>query len=102
MSSERLEVCLLTYFDCVIAIFLLLGDMDHILESVLCCTFEDEPRFHDIIKQWIKDGSVPQFKFVATETKKKRQQRKKRYELEAKEAEELRKELGLDDSGEGE
>ena len=75
------------------------GDMDHILETVMCAEIADEPRFHDKIKQWISEGTVPPFTFVSVETKKKRQARKKRWEAEAEEAKRLGAEM---EGGEGE
>ena len=64
----------------------------------MCAEIEDEPRFHDKIKQWISEGTVPPFKFATVETKKKRLARKRRWEAEAEEA----KELGLEMEGDGE
>ena len=79
------------------------GDMDHILETVMCAEIDDEPRFHDKVKQWISEGTIPPFKFVSMETKKKRRERKRRWEAEAVEAEEHCKELGLKtEEGDGE
>ena len=37
------------------------GDMNHILDNVLCCTFEDEDRFSNQIKDWIEDGEVKRY-----------------------------------------
>ena len=34
------------------------GDMEFILDNVLCCTHEDEDRFSNQIKDWIEDGEV--------------------------------------------
>ena len=34
------------------------GDMNYILDNVLCCTLEDEDRFSNQIKDWIEDGEV--------------------------------------------
>jgi DnaJ family protein C protein 9 len=70
------------------------GDMDHILETVMCCSFEDEPRYHDIIKQWIKDGSIESYDFLSKETKVRRRKRQRHWEKEAVEAEEALKESG--------
>ena len=66
----------------------------------MCAEIDDEPRFHDKVKQWISEGTVPPFKFVSVETKKKRRERRRRCEAEAVEAEEHIKELGLE-TGEG-
>ena len=59
----------------------------------MCAEIADEPRFHDKIKQWISEGTVPPFTFVSVETKKKRQARKKRWEAEAEEAKRLGAEM---------
>ncbi|XP_053547868.1 dnaJ homolog subfamily C member 9 [Bombina bombina] len=75
------------------------GDMDSIMESVLCVTHEDEPRIREIINQAIKSKEVPSYNTFVKESKKKREQRGKRAHEEAKEAEEMKKEFGL---GEGE
>ncbi|KAM4636434.1 dnaJ homolog subfamily C member 9 [Discoglossus pictus] len=74
------------------------GDLDNIMESVLCATDEDEPRIRKIINQAIKSKEVPSYDAFVKESKKKREQRKKRAHEEAKEAEEMKNELGL---GEG-
>ena len=77
------------------------GDMDHILETVMCCTFEDEPRFHDILRRWIEDGVVEPYDFVSKETRKRRRKRQARWEKEASEAEEMKKEVGTYSGDEG-
>ncbi|XP_075466930.1 dnaJ homolog subfamily C member 9 [Ascaphus truei] len=74
------------------------GDMDGIMESVLCACDADEPRIRKIIQKAIKSEEIPSYDGFAKETKKKREQRKKRAHKEAKEAEEMKTELGL---GEG-
>ena len=39
------------------------GDMDYIMDNVLCATQdEDEARFSDVIKKWIAAGDVPDLK----------------------------------------
>ena len=74
------------------------GDMDRILDSVLCSTIDDEPRFHDVINDWIKSAEVPSFPAFKKETTKKRQKRKRAYEKEAQEAAQARKELNAESS----
>jgi len=71
------------------------GDMNLILETVLCCTIDDEPRFEKIIKDWIKKKEVPSFDKFTKETKAQKSSRKRAAAKEAKEAEELSEELGL-------
>ena len=65
---------------------------------MLCATVKDEPRFRDLIGQWISEGSVPEFPVFVGESEKKRQSRKRRYKEEAKEAEEALREMGADTS----
>ncbi|KAL4235979.1 DnaJ subfamily C member 9 [Mactra antiquata] len=76
------------------------GDMEEILNNVMCSTVDDEPRFNKIIKDWIKSKEVPTFTKFTKETKKSKENRKRKAAQEAAEAEELKVELGLnvDDS----
>lgn len=74
------------------------GDMDQILDNVLCSTIDDEPRFHDLIKDWIRSAEVPSFPAFQKETTKRRQKRKRAYEKEAKEAAQATAELNVDTS----
>ncbi|XP_074088926.1 dnaJ homolog subfamily C member 9 [Macrotis lagotis] len=71
------------------------GDMDQIMQSVLCAEYTDEPRIRNIIQQAIDSGEVPPFKAFLKESKQKMNARKRRAQEEAKEAEKTRKELGL-------
>ncbi|XP_065919628.1 dnaJ homolog subfamily C member 9-like [Dysidea avara] len=71
------------------------GDMDKILDTVLCSTIDDEPRFHDLIAGWIKSKEVPKFPAFEAETTKTRQKRKRAYEKEAREAAEAKSELNV-------
>ena len=66
--------------------------------QVLCATVEDEPRFRDLICQWIAEGSVPEFPAFVGESEKKKRSRKRRYQEEAKEAEEALREMGANTS----
>ena len=72
------------------------GDMDYIMDNVLCATAEDEERFSTIIKKWIAAGEAPDLKKFTKESAKRKKERKRRAEGERKEADELAKELGLD------
>ena len=74
------------------------GDMDQILDNILCSTIDDEPRFHDLIKGWIKSAEVPNFPAFKKETAKKRQKRKRAHEKEATEAAQASAELNADGS----
>ncbi|KAB0354291.1 hypothetical protein FD755_022829 [Muntiacus reevesi] len=57
------------------------GDMDQIMESVLCVQYAEEPRIRHIIQQAVDAGEAPSYKAFG----------------EAKEAEMSRKEMGLDE-----
>ncbi|KFV65933.1 DnaJ subfamily C member 9, partial [Dryobates pubescens] len=71
------------------------GDMDRIMESVLCVDYTDEPRIRQILEQAIDAGEVPSHKAFVKESKQKMTARKRRVEKEAKEAEKTKDELGL-------
>jgi DnaJ family protein C protein 9 len=75
------------------------GDMDLILEEVFSeDVVEDEERFRKILTEAIEKAEVKSYAKFTNESKKKTNKRKANYEKEAKEAEEMRKELGIDDS----
>lgn len=71
------------------------GDVEQILNHVMCSEIDDEPRFTKIIKNWIKKKEVPDFPKFSKETAKSKQSRKRKAEAEAAEAEELQQELGI-------
>ncbi|NWH86019.1 DNJC9 protein, partial [Aegithalos caudatus] len=71
------------------------GDMDRIMESVMCADYTDEPRIREMIEQAIDSGELPSFKAFVKESKQKMMSRRKRVEKEAKEAEKTKDELGL-------
>lgn len=73
------------------------GDMDQIMESVLCVQYTEEPRIRSIIQQAIDAGEIPSYNAFVKESKQKMNARKRRAQEEAKEAEMSRKELGLDE-----
>ncbi|XP_072484312.1 dnaJ homolog subfamily C member 9 [Notamacropus eugenii] len=76
------------------------GDMDQILQSVLCAEPGAEPRIRSVLQQAIDAGELPPYKAFLQEPKRKASARKRRAQEEAKEAEKSRKELGLgDESG---
>uniref|UniRef100_A0A8B9SQC1 DnaJ homolog subfamily C member 9 n=1 Tax=Anas platyrhynchos TaxID=8839 RepID=A0A8B9SQC1_ANAPL len=62
------------------------GDMDKIMESVLCVDYTDEPRIRKIIEKAIDLKEVPSYKAF-----------RQRAEKEAREAEKCKQELGLGD-----
>lgn len=73
------------------------GDMNHILDSVLCSNLDDEERFTETIKEWIKTKQVTEYEAFTKETKASKTKRKKAAKKEAKEAEQAAKEVGLKD-----
>ena len=80
------------------------GDMNFILDNVLCCTVEDDERFAEKLKEWIKDEVVPEFAaFKKSNTKAAKAKRRANLSKEAEEAEQHAADLGLNgatDSGE--
>ena len=54
------------------------GDMEKILEDVMCSTQEDEPRFRKILNKLIKKEEIPEFEAFAKEDKKKQKERKRK------------------------
>ncbi|XP_073235225.1 dnaJ homolog subfamily C member 9-like [Porites lutea] len=71
------------------------GDMDAILENVMCATVDDDERFRKVIKELILKENLPKFPAFVNEGKKKKRARKEKAQKEAAEAEEMAKELGL-------
>jgi len=74
------------------------GDMNKILESVCLATIGDEDRFRSIIRELVKSKEVPEFTKFTNESKKSKDKRKAKYQKEAREAEQLGNELGLNGS----
>lgn len=66
------------------------GCINYMMEHVPFMTVEDEPRFHEIINEWIKDKEVPEFKAFTEEPRSKRNRRHKKYARESKEAEKIK------------
>ncbi|XP_059802193.1 dnaJ homolog subfamily C member 9 [Hypanus sabinus] len=73
------------------------GDMDCIMESVLCATVGDEPRIREVLESAIKAQELPAYTAFTKESKNKQRARKRQGDREAKEAEAARLELGLED-----
>jgi len=71
------------------------GDMDTIMENVLCATIEDEDRFKEIIEKLISEEDLPKFPAFVNEGKKKKKARKQKAQKEAEEADKMARELGL-------
>merc|ERR1712013_517322 len=61
------------------------GDMDQILDTVMCARVEDEARFRVILDKMIKDKEVAKFPAYKKD-KKKEEKRKRAAEMEAEEA----------------
>lgn len=62
------------------------GCINYIMEHVPFMGVEDEPRFHEIVNDWIKNDEVPAFTTFTNEPKSKYNRRHKKYAREAKEA----------------
>ncbi|GFR97537.1 DnaJ homolog subfamily C member 9 [Elysia marginata] len=73
------------------------GDMETILDTVLCCTHEDEERFAELLRDLVSTGELPDFDNFSKENKKKKAARIKKSKQEAAEAEEAAKKLKLGD-----
>jgi DnaJ homolog subfamily C member 9 len=72
------------------------GSVQYIIDHIMVCSYQDEPRFITLIKEAISAGTVENFPKWAKQTSEKAiKARKRAAEKEAKEAEELSKELGL-------
>lgn len=69
----------------------------HVLQ-VLCASYDDEPRFRDMIEEWIAKEEVPPFPAFVRETERERKSRKRKYRAEAEEAEQMLQEMGADTS----
>lgn len=61
------------------------GDMDKIMESVLCVDYTDEPRIRKIIEKAIDCKEVPSYKAFVKESKQKVMARKRRVSINHKE-----------------
>lgn len=66
------------------------GCINFIMSHVPFMSVEDEPRFHEIVNDWIKSGEVPDFAAFTNEPKAKRDRRHKKYAREAKEAQKIK------------
>ncbi|XP_041722301.1 dnaJ homolog subfamily C member 9 [Coregonus clupeaformis] len=74
------------------------GDMDAIMASALCCTQEDEPRITALIQSAIQAGELTAYPSFIQESTRKKKARKQKADEERQEAEEMQREMGLDDS----
>lgn len=73
------------------------GCINYIMEHVPFMSVEDEPRFNEIIKEWIKNEDVPDFPAYTNEPKSKRDRRHKKYARESKEADSIKKKMNKKD-----
>lgn len=87
-SKEELEDLKKIYLDSG-------GNMETILNSIMCANDEDEPRLRSILADLIQKKKLPAFDVFLKEDEKKTKIRKKKYASEAKEAEEMKTKLGL-------
>lgn len=72
------------------------GSVQFIIENVMACSYEDEPRFIKLINEAITQSTVEKFPRWKKETSKNAiKARRAAAEKEAREAEELSKEIGL-------
>ncbi|NXK96463.1 DNJC9 protein, partial [Formicarius rufipectus] len=71
------------------------GDMDRIMETVMCADYTDEPRIREMIERAIDSGELPSYKAFVKESKQKMMSRRRRAEKEAEEAKKTKEELGL-------
>lgn len=69
------------------------GCINYMMEHIPFMGVEDEPRFHEIVDEWIKSGEVPEFKAFTKEPKAKRDRRHKKYSRESKEAEQIKEKM---------
>jgi DnaJ family protein C protein 9 len=77
------------------------GDMNSILEQMFSSdVIEDEPRFREILERAIESKQIEAYDSFVKESKRKATKRKAHYQQEAKEAEELKKEMGIENDDE--
>lgn len=75
------------------------GDMDLIMDSLLCATIDDEPRLTKILKDLVKKKEIPEFPaFTKSISKAKQTARKRKAQEEEEEASVEAKKLGLGES----
>lgn len=71
------------------------GCINYIMEHVPFMNVEDEPRFHEIVNEWIKTKEVEGFEAFTKEPKAKRDRRHKKYAREFKESEKIKEKMKL-------
>lgn len=65
------------------------GNMNKILELVPFSNCDSEPRFIEIVQKMVDDGEVERYEAFFNESKQKKLRRKKKWEKEKKEAEQV-------------
>jgi DnaJ family protein C protein 9 len=70
-SDEELKDLKSAYVKCE-------GDMDGILDNVMCSTIDDEPRFREILQNAIDNNELPAFDNFTKEDKRKKRARKQK------------------------
>ncbi|XP_072940133.1 J domain-containing protein CG6693 [Epargyreus clarus] len=71
------------------------GDMNYIVDQVQFITNEDEPRIKGILTEMIENKEIPAYKIFTHEPTRKRNRRHAKQLREAKEAEEMKQNMGL-------
>jgi len=56
--------------------------VDKIIDSVLCATIDDEPRFRQVLEKLIADGSIETFPAFTNERKSKAIARKRKVRMD--------------------
>lgn len=69
------------------------GNMNEIMNAIMCSTIDDEERFREIIDDLINTKEVKAFKAYTNESKQRKARRRRKAEKEAAEAEEELKKL---------
>ncbi|KAG4072204.1 hypothetical protein HA402_014433 [Bradysia odoriphaga] len=69
------------------------GCINAMMNSIPFMGVEDEPRFQEIVKEWIAAGEVPEYKMFTEEPKAKRTRRHNKYRKEALEARQIKEEM---------
>ncbi|ORY05952.1 DnaJ-domain-containing protein [Basidiobolus meristosporus CBS 931.73] len=94
--SEKYKGSTEEYEDLISAYKTHKGDMDLILGSVMLAEVDDEDRLREILLSAIEKGDIEAYKKFTKVDKKAKARRQQAAAKEAKEAEELARELGLD------
>ncbi|KAF6018747.1 DNAJC9 [Bugula neritina] len=74
------------------------GNMQHVIDSVMCASVEDEERFKKLLEPLVKSKELPSYKKFFKEPAASKKKRHSKAVAESKEAEKLKKELKGDSS----